>query len=329
MNKNTVLVTGAAGFTGGHLCKKLVENGYLVRALIRSPNQADGLEKMGAEVSYGDLRDFNSLEKAIRGIDIVYHIGALFRPENVTRKDMFETNVLGTKNILEAAVKGGIQRFVHCSTVGVHGDIKNPPASEETSYGPGDYYQESKTEGEKVVLEYMHAHRLPIVVFRPGGIYGPGDLRFLKLYKAIKSRKFIMLGSGKILYQLIYIDDLVEGILLCGQLEQALGNIYILTGAEPVTLNHLVYTVAEVLGVAPPKFRIPVAPVYWASFVCELIFKPLGLNPPIYRRRIDFFRKTRSFNITKAQKELGFKPIVDLKAGLQLTANWYRETGHL
>jgi nucleoside-diphosphate-sugar epimerase len=240
---------------------------------------------------------------------------------------MWETNVEGTRNMLDAALRAGVGRFVHCSTVGVHGDIKNPPANEEAPYGPGDNYQESKAEGERVVLSYMAEGRLPIVVFRPGGIYGPRDLRFLKLFKAIKTKRFIMLGSGEVLYQLIYIDDLIDGILLCGTKHNAVGNIYILTGKEPATLNQLVRVIAEVVGVTPNRLRFPVTPVYVAGLACELICKPFGINPPLYRRRVDFFRKTRSFDISKARRDLGFEPKTDLRTGITLTATWYRAEG--
>jgi nucleoside-diphosphate-sugar epimerase len=277
----------------------------------------------------GDLRDRTSLEQATSGVSVVFHVAALFRPENVSRKEMWETNVEGTRNILEAADKAGVQRFVHCSTVGVHGAIKTPPANEETPYGPGDYYQESKTEGERVVLKHMKEGRLPAVIFRPGGIYGPRDLRFLKLLKAIKTRRFVMLGSGEVGYQMIYIDDLIDGILLCGTDKRAVGNTYILTGEEHLTLNRLVQVIAEVLGVRPTRLRFPVTPVYLAGFLCELLCKPLGINPPLYRRRVDFFRKTRLFDISKAKRELGFKPKVDLKCGIRRTADWYLENAYL
>jgi nucleoside-diphosphate-sugar epimerase len=242
---------------------------------------------------------------------------------------MWDINVQGTKSLLDAAIKAGVQRFVHCSTVGVHGDIKNPPANEETPYGPGDHYQESKAEGERVVLKYMAESRLPIVVFRPGGIYGPRDLRFLKLIKAIKTRTFVMLGSGEVIYQMIYIDDLITGILLCGTKEQAVGNVYILTGEEPTTLNRLVQVIAEVLAVPLPRWRFPVMPVYLAGFLCELLCKPLGINPPLYRRRVDFFRKTRCFDISKAKRELGFQPKTALQSGIRLTVDWYRQNGYV
>ena len=329
MKTQRILVTGATGFTGSHLCDRLVTEGYSVRALVRDPGRGAALRDSGVEVMVGDLRDLKSLERAMKGVDGVYHIAALFRPENVSRKEMWETNVLGTRNMLDAAIKADVERFIHCSTVGVHGDVKKPPADEKTSYGPGDHYQESKTEGEMVVLREMAEGRLPIVVFRPGGIYGPRDLRFLKLFKTIKNRSFIMLGSGQVTYQMVYIDDLIDGILLCGTNERATGNVYILTGSEPITLNQLVRAIATVLGVAPPRLRFPVTPVYLAGFICELMCKPLSIHPPLYRRRVDFFRKTRSFDISKARRELGFCPKTDLNCGIKLTADWYRQAGYL
>lgn len=324
-----VFVTGASGFLGGHICRRLIKDGYSVRALIRNPNQDLGPRAGGIETVLGDLRDRNSLERAVEGIDKVFHIAALYRKENISRREMFETHVQGTRNLLDVSIKAGVRRFIHCSTIGVHGDIKGPPANEESPYAPGDHYQESKTEGERIVLEYMAEGRLPIVVFRPGGIYGPGDLRFLKLFKAIKTRRFAMIGSGEVRYQVIYIDDLIDGILLCARTERAIGNVYILTGNEPATLNQLVRTIAQVLGVRPTRLRVPFAPVYLAGFICEVICKPFGIDPPLYRRRVKFFSNTRWFDISKAKAQLGFEPKTDLRTGLDRTAKWYYEQGLL
>ena len=324
-----ILVTGGTGFTGGHLCKKLASLGANVRALVRQNSDSEELRAAGIELVIGDLRDSAALARAVKGIHTVYHIAALFRPENVSYQDMWDVNVEATRQLLDASIEAGVKRFVHCSTIGVHGDVKNPPATEETPYGPGDYYQETKTEGEKVALQYMAEKRLPIVVFRPGGIYGPGDKRFLKLFRGIKKGRFIMLGSGEVLYQLVYIDDLVDGILLCGTKENAVGNVFILTGDKPFTLNQFVQEVADAVDSTPPRFHFPVMPVYLTGHLCELLCKPLGINPPLYRRRVDFFRKDRAFSIEKAKQVLGFSPEVDSRTGLQKTADWYRSQGWL
>jgi nucleoside-diphosphate-sugar epimerase len=166
-------------------------------------------------------------------------------------------------------------------------------------------------------------------VFRPAGVYGPGDRRFLKLIRAINRGKFVMLGSGTVLYQLVFIDDLIDGILRCGTDERAPGNVYLLTGEAPVTLNDLVKLIAELLNVRPPRWHFPVGPVYAAGFLCELLFKPLKINPPLYRRRVDFFRKARAFDISKAKRELGFHPATGLQRGLTTTIEWYRRAGWL
>ncbi len=329
MAHESVLVTGATGFTGGHLCRGLVARGYQVRALVRDEQRAGDLRQLGVELIQGDLRDQAALARAVDNVQTVYHIAALFRQESVSRQIMWETNAEGVRKLLDAAIAANVARFVHCSTVGVHGETKQPPATETSPYGPGDDYQESKTAGEKIALEYMEAGRLPITIFRPGGIYGPGDLRFLKLFRGIKRRKFIMFGSGQVLYQLIYIDDLVDGIIRCGTQAAAVGEVYILTGEAPVTLNQLVQQIAAVVAVPPPRLRLPVLPLYLAGFLCEVLCKPLGIEPPLYRRRVDFFRKDRAFSIQKAQTQLGFAPKVDLACGLRQTAAWYLEKGLL
>ena len=138
-----------------------------------------------------------------------------------------------------------------------------------------------------------------------------------------------MIGSGEVLYQMVYIDDLVDGILRCGTMEQAAGNIYILTGDRPVTLNRLVGMIADAVGVEPPRLHFPVGPIYVAGQLCELACSPLGIRPPLYRRRVDFFRKNRAFSIEKARVELGFGPQVGLQEGLRITADWYVDQGLL
>ena len=329
MVSERVLVTGASGFTGGYLCRSLAKAGYSVRALIRNASRDCGLSSSGIETILGDVRDPKSLYRAIDGIDKVFHMAAVYRRENVSRKEMFDTHVRGTRNMLEASIQAGVKLFVHCSTTGVHGDIKNPPADEESQFAPGDHYQESKAEGERIAVEYMRNNLVPIVVVRPGGIYGPGDLRFLKLFKAIKTGRFAMIGSGNVRNQLIYIDDLIDGIILCATTERAIGNVYILTGSQPATLNQLTETIAQVLDVRPTHRRIPFIPVYLAGLLCEMLCKPLRIDPPLHRRRVKFFSNTRWFDISKAQAHLGYEPKVDLRTGVALTAKWYQEQGLL
>ncbi len=323
-----VLVTGATGFTGGYLARKLVERGDIVRALVRPSTDASEVAQAGIEVARGDLRDPEAVERAVRGVDKVYHIAAAFRIAGQPDRYYREVNVDGTKNVLDAACKHDVERVIHCSTIGVHGDTGKEPVDEEAPLRPGDVYQATKLEGELLAAKAFSGRQRG-VIFRPGGIYGPGDTRFLKLFRALYHRRFVMLGTGDVQYQLIYIDDLVDGILKCSSRDQALGNTYILTGDKSFTLNKFIELVSEAVGVATPKLRIPLWPVLAMSHVCEAACKLLHVSPPIYPRRVDFFRKERSFLIDKAKRELGFSPTVAPAEGLRRTAEWYFEHGLL
>ncbi|MBN2417652.1 NAD-dependent epimerase/dehydratase family protein [bacterium] len=325
----TALVTGAAGFTGGYLCRNLLQHGYRVRGLLLPGTDDSSLRKTGVEIVYGDLCRRETLAAAVSGVDIVYHIAAVYREENIPRKMFWDVNVDGTRNLLEAARDAGVKRFVHCSTVGVQGEIKNPPATEEHPYNPGDYYQESKLEGERLALAFFREHRLPGVVFRPVGIYGPGDTRFLKIFRHINSGAFRMFGSGKVLYHLTYVEDLAEGIRLVGETPGIEGEVITLAGERYTTLNEFVGIVGQVLGRRISRVHIPVWPLWIAGAVCEGICYPFKINPPIYRRRVEFFMKDRAFSIAKAQRLLGYAPKVSLREGLSRTAEWYRKEGLL
>ena len=329
MKGKNVLVTGATGFTGGHLCRRLVREGARVRALVRPGRDASALESPGIEAVPGDLTDAGSLKDAVSGVQTVYHIGAAFRDEGAPRQRFWDVNVTGTQSLMDAALDAGVRRFVHCSTVGVQGEIQDPPADEEAPYNPGDHYQASKTDGERLVLQYIRERGLPGVIFRPVGIYGPGDTRFLKLFRHIASGRFRMIGSGDVLYHLTYIDDLVSGIVLCGTRPGIEGEIFTLGGPEYTTLNEFVRLVAGALDVPVPTRHFPVWPVWLAGAACEVLCRPFPIHPPIYRRRVDFFIKDRAFDISKARRVLGYEPGVDMKTGLRKTVEWYRSEGLL
>lgn len=324
-----VLVTGATGFAGSHLTRRLLDEGHDVRVLVRPTSDASGLELSGAEIARGDVTDADSVRRAVDGVEVVYHLAALFRRAKFPDADYRAVNYDGTLNLLEAALDAGVRRFIHCSTVGVLGHIENPPANEETPHNPGDIYQVSKCEAEKAALGFYRERGLPVVVIRPAGIYGPGDLRWLKIFRAIARRRFAMLGSGTTLIHWVYISDLIDAFRLAADSPNAVGKVYIAAGERYVTLNELVETIAKSLNVPSPKLHIPVGPVRILSGVCEDVCRALRIEPPIFRRRVDFFIKDRAFDITKARADLGYAPRVDLPEGVSRTARWYKEQGLL
>ncbi len=323
-----VLVTGATGFTGGHLARALRARGYDVWAMVRNESGAADLRTADIQIAIGDLAMPETLPSVVaHGFDTVYNIAALYRQAGLPDSVYHQVNAVAVGQLIEAAATAGVRRVVHCSTVGVHGDIEHPPANEDAPLRPGDVYQVSKVEGEAVAWEAAARTGTQVVIARPSGIYGAGDRRLLKLFRGVARRKFVILGDGRIFYHLTHIDDLVEGLRLCAEVPEAAGRTYILAGAEVPTLNQLAGMIAEDAGVPPPRLHLPVWPFWLAGAACEAVCAPFGLEPPIYRRRVDFFTKSRAFDISRARGELGYSPSVTLRDGIHRTLAWYRQHG--
>jgi dihydroflavonol-4-reductase len=319
-----VLVTGATGFTGAHLARRLAASGDTVRVVVRRPEQAVALKEAGIEVVRGDLTDAASLNGACAGVEVVYNIAALYRTAGLPDSAYRAVNAEAVATLVRAAAAAGARRVVHCSTVGVHGDVEHPPANEDAPLRPGDVYQQTKLEGEQLGATAAADTGIELVIARPSGIYGPGDRRLLKLFGGVARGRFVLLGDGRIFYHLTYVDDLCDGFRLCAVQPAAAGRTYLLAGGEVTTLKELIAITADVAGVPPPRIKLPVWPAWLAGAACEALCKPLGIEPPIYRRRVDFFTKSRAFDISRARAELGFAPRVGLREGIGRTLEWYR-----
>lgn len=322
------LVTGATGFTGSHLVRSLVGDGHRVRVLVRSAERAQALLGPGIEVVTGDIIDPAAVGNAVRGSQVIYHLAAAYREARHTDQYYWDVNVGSTTLLLDAARTEGVERFVHCSTVGVLSHIANPPADEQHPHQPADVYQRTKSEAEKLAFA-AHGSGISVTVARPTAIYGPGDTRLLKMFRLIANRRFIMLGSGDIYYHMVHVDDLVGGLRLLGSHPRAIGEVFILGGERYYPLRTIVGMIARAVGVKPPRWRLPAWPFQAAGTVCERICIPFGIEPPIYRRRVDFFTKSRAFTIQKAQRLLGYAPRIELESGIRSTVEWYRRHGYL
>ncbi|WDP90776.1 MAG: NAD-dependent epimerase/dehydratase family protein [Desulfobacter sp.] len=316
------LVTGATGFTGFNLCRRLMADGEIVTAFVRKGPKVADLERLGVECRIVDITDPDSVMDNFEDIDTVYHIAAAYRTEHSDKEEFHQVNVLASGHLLEAAFQNNVKRFVHCSTVGVQGEIDKPPATEDYRIKPGDHYQRSKLEGEKLAIQY-YQKGLSVSVVRPVGIYGPGDTRFLKLFRPISKGLFVMIGSGNVLYHMTYIDDLIEGIVLCGRESGALGEIFTIGGETYTTLSELCNLIADILNKPRPMLKVPYKPVFAASVICEKFCNILKINPVLFPRRVEFFALDRAFSINKAKRILGYEPKVSLQEGIRKTARWY------
>lgn len=328
----TTLITGATGFIGSSLAHKLLEQGHTVRVLTRNPA---GLEKVGlagkVEVAEGDITDAQAVGRAVAGCELVYAIAGTFREPNLSDARYREVNVQAVEHMVRAAKEHGVKRVVHCSTCGIHGNVPlGQSVSEDDPFKGVGIYEETKAAGDALARSLGEELGVEVVVIRPTQVYGPGDTRLLKLFKMADKDKPLIIGSGKGGYHLVYIDDLVDAFELAGSAEQAVGEAFLVGGGEVPSLNELFAELGKVFGRENQKPRRPPAlPFMLAGIVCETVCRPLGISPPIYRRRVEFFTNNRSFDISKARERLGYNPKVAMADGLKRTAQWYRDEGML
>jgi nucleoside-diphosphate-sugar epimerase len=322
-SESEVLVTGAAGFTGSVLVRKLIARGSGVRAFVRPPTDTQHIQQMGVRCLHGSILDPAAAAEAVAGVTHVFHLASLYRQSKVTYRDLHDVHVRSTMLLAEAAVRQDpMPRFVHVSTVGVHGHIETPPADETYPLNPRDDYQATKAEGEVWLREFARKEGLPITVVRPTAIYGPGDRRLFKIFWMVAKSIVPALGSGKQLYHLVHVDDLTDFLLYVADLPSAIGEVYICGGDEVMRFDDLVRVIGEQYGRKARIIRLPAGPVLALATACEKVLPWFGLNPPLFPRRVHFFLFDRSFATAKMLKT-GFRPRHENRDGLRETAQWY------
>jgi nucleoside-diphosphate-sugar epimerase len=326
-----VVVTGGTGFIGSRLALRCLERGDEVRVLGQENTPAERancrlIADKGAQVVLGSIQDTERFGDLLRDADLVFHLAAAQHEANVPDQYFRDVNVEGTRALLEACLVAGVKRVVHGSTIGVYGSLEGT-IDEDSPLHPDNIYGVTKLEGERLALSY--SDRLAVVAIRISETYGPGDRRLLKLFRAIAKNVFFVIGNGRNLHHLIYVDDLIEGMFAAARSLDGVGEVFVLAGKAPVTTDEMVTTVAKVLGCRPPRFRAPLWPFMAAAVVMEAVLRPLGIQPPLHRRRMDFFRKSFVFRPDKSRRLLGFEPQVDFAEGARRTAQWYREQGLL
>jgi nucleoside-diphosphate-sugar epimerase len=324
-----VLVTGATGFLGAPLVRRLLAEGARVRVLVRSAAKAEPLRAQGAELAVGEITDGDAVHAALDHVAVVYHLaGQLFMP-GVPAADYHKTHVEGTRTLLSVCrERPRLERFVHCSTTGVLGVTGERAADEGAPFRPTNAYEATKAEAELLVRAATQ-EGCPAVIVRPGLVYGPGDLHLLGFFRAIQRRQFRPLGRRSVWLHPIYIDDMTAALLRCGRHPRALGECFHIAGTEPVTLARLAATIARAEGVAPRRGHIPLAvarAVALAGDVLPARLKPLA---PLTRSRLDFLTHSRVYNVAKARQVLDFAADIDLPAGIARSVAWYRQHGYL
>jgi len=323
-----VLITGGTGFIGSRLALRCTENGYDVTVLGREDASDVEIETRamladkGISIVVGSVTDRDRMFEISKDVNIVFHLAAAQHEMNVPDELFRSVNVEGTRNMLDASLAAGIERFVHGSSIGVYDRDVTSIVDESTPLRPDNIYGVTKAEGEEVVREYFD--KQPSTIIRISETYGPGDRRLLKLFRGVAKGVFFVIGSGRNIHQLIFVDDLVDGFLLAAKHPAATGETFVLAGDERLSTNDMATAIAKAVGAQQKKWRAPLWPFMTLATILEVTLRPVGIQPPLHRRRMDFFTKSFQISTAKAESVLGFKAKTKFADGTRQTAEWYR-----
>ena len=327
-----IAVTGGTGFIGYRLAQLALERGWEVRLGGRpgSVPEAESfrlreLGEAGVTPVAIDLADRDSLRRFFAGCDLVVHLAAAQHEANVPDQYFTDINVDGTRAVIECAVAEGVARLVHGSTIGVYGQGSPKILTEDSPTATDNAYGRTKKRGEEVVTEL--GDRIDATILRIGETYGPGDFRLIKLFRGIAGGRFPLIGRCANLHQPIYVDDLVEMIFRSARMPEAVGQTLIAAGPEPVSTRGMAESVATALGTPLRARQVPMGPVLAVACAMEWTLGPLGIQPPLHRRRLDFYRKNLVFDIDRLQSTLDYRPPTDFATGAKKVLGWYREKG--
>lgn len=326
----TIVVTGATGFLGSALVTELIQQKQPLRILARDEQKARAQFGDTVTVIEGDINDEGQVRRAVDGATIIYHlVGRLYHPSTPPEL-YYRTHVEGTRILLNACKgQSQLRRIVHCSTTGVHGETGRTPAAEDAPFAPTNPYEVTKLEAELLALRACREQGLPVSVARPGLVYGPGDLHLLGFFSSIKKGLFRVIDGGKALLHPIYIDDMTAAFLLCAEGRQAIGQSYNFAGDRQVTVRELATAIAHSLNKELPGGSIPLWLANLASDIFALTPGMRGEHAPLTRSRVKFLTRSRVYDISRAQNELGFSPSVQLEEGMKRTAAWYHRHKYL
>lgn len=331
---HTVLVTGATGFVGFHVAEALARRGDTVRTLARATSDTKQLDALGVQVVRADLTDAGALKSAVEGCDAVINCAAKvgdWGPVDGYRA----VNVEGLRNLFDAVLGKPLHRFVHVSSLGVYA-ARHHYATDETEPLPDNHidgYTQSKVEAERLALQYHRKQQVPVVIVRPGFVYGPGDRTVLpRLAARLKERSVIYIARGRFALNTTYVGNIADAALLAldAPAEASVGEVFNITDGEFVSKRRFFETVADGLGLKRPR-GFPPVPVWLARMMAnwrEGVFRRRNApNPPrITQAQLKFAGLNLDFSIAKARTKLGYTPRVMFNDGMKRALEWYKST---
>lgn len=325
-----VVVTGAAGFLGGHLVEMLAERGDEVRAMARPGEDTTYLRSLkNVKIVHGDMTDVELLKRVVKGVKRVYHVAARTGPWG-PESSYLAVNVLGLADLIRVAVNAGVQRIVHTSSITVYGHHLRGIVTEEHPYHAEDNpYSRTKIASERLVTDLVKTYHAPIVTVRPAWIYGPRDSNsFARLVALVESGKGFLIGSGQNIVPAVYVRDVAQGLIKAGDAgNEVIGRAYTIASDQRVTQADYLNTIADYLHVPHLSRYYPYGALYTAGRTAELLWTAMGRRksapPPVTTYGITLLGGDQQFSIEKARRELGYAPEYDIQRGISEGVRWY------
>lgn len=322
----TCLITGINGFIGSNLAKRLLKEGYKVKGLIRKSSDLKFIKGLDIEFHYGDINDLNSLIEASKSCSRVFHVAALASDWGAYEK-FYEINVNGTLNVAKACVANKVDRMVYISTVAMYGFGRTNVKESDSKPITGFAYNDTKKIAEDKVFEYAKQNNLNITAVKPGNVYGTNDHTFIEKYlEAMVSGKIAYVDKGKRKTCPVYIENLIEGIMLANDSDKAIGETFIITDGLDITWKEFTDKFADEMGLKHPTQSFP----FWLAFaigsLLEFLYKLVNSkNPPLITPyRVSNGGLDYTFSIDKAKQVLGYSPKVKFDEAVKTTVNWYK-----
>lgn len=320
MSAPRALVTGAGGFIGSHFVRYLAARGWSVRAIDVHPAPA-GVAGPDIEYRVMDIRDIRQLTLALEGIDYVFNLASVHLDVHASFEEFEAVNVNALERLVELCSVSGVRRLIQVSSVGVYGHVEAPPANEAAPLNPQNDYERTKMAGEAAARRSAARTGMDIVVIRPSWVYGSGCPRTLKLIRSLRKGRFFFIGAGRNLRHPIYIDDLLDALVLAAQAgPEVAGQTFNVAGPRWMTVEEMVAQFATAVHVRPPSLHAPRWLGFAAGWTAEQVSALVGAEPPMSRRTLAFFENDNAFDIGAARQALGFEPKVDLSNGVRQIA---------
>lgn len=322
----TCLITGINGFIGSNLAERLLKEGWKVRGLVRKTSDLKFLKGMDIEYFYGDITEPNTLCEPMKGVQQVFHVAALSSDWGHF-ETFYKINVDGTLNVARCAAQSGVERMVYISTVAMYGfgrlNVKESDVKLHTDFP----YCETKKIAEEKVFEFVKESGLRLTAVKPGNVYGIKDHTFIEKYlDALETGKVGYVDGGARKTCPVYVENLIDGIMLASEKEEAIGETFFITDGLDITWKEFTDKLAIEMGLKEPKNSFPFFLAYAAAYLLEFIYKGLDTKEPplLTRYRIYNGGKDYTFSIEKACKILGYEPKIGLDEAIKRTVNWYK-----